>query len=130
MPLVFPITGRPAKIVRRTPRSAAGPLAGLPVVDETDPVGEERVQRGNLLLWHLLERWLCPREVTFCSGICSSGGFAPGGPADRGSAPQFLRILRTGKTSGVRAPSRPPSHHCLQATRLQRQTDYKSGPRR
>src|SRR5437867_6604084 len=43
------------------PRSAAGPLAGLPVVDETDPVGEERVQGGNLLLWHLLERWLCPR---------------------------------------------------------------------
>src|SRR2546428_692367 len=40
------------------PRSAAGPLAGLPVVDETDPVGEERVQGGNLLLWHLLERWL------------------------------------------------------------------------
>ena len=40
----FSITGRPAKIVGRTPRSAAGPLAGLPVVDETDPVGEERVQ--------------------------------------------------------------------------------------
>ena len=55
MPLVFPITGRPAGIVGRTPRSAAGPLAGLPVVDETDPVGEERVQGGNLLLWHLLE---------------------------------------------------------------------------
>ena len=36
------------------PRSAAGPLAGLPVVDETDPVGEERVQGDNLLLWHLL----------------------------------------------------------------------------
>src|SRR3989442_404885 len=32
------------KIVGRPPRSAAGPLAGLPVVDETDPVGEERVQ--------------------------------------------------------------------------------------
>src|SRR5881409_4280678 len=43
MPLVFPITGRPAKLVGRTPRSAAGPLAGLPVVDETHPVGEERV---------------------------------------------------------------------------------------
>src|SRR5881397_690046 len=38
---------RPAKIVGRTPRSAAGPLAGLPVVDETDPVGEERVQGGK-----------------------------------------------------------------------------------
>src|SRR2546427_12158348 len=40
MPLVFPITGRPANIVGRTPWSAAGPLAGLPVVDEIDPVGE------------------------------------------------------------------------------------------
>src|SRR5881296_3218245 len=67
MPLVFPITGRPAKIVGRTPRSAAGPLAGLPVVDETDPLGEG----GS-------------REVTFCSGICSSGGFAQGGPARTG----------------------------------------------
>src|SRR5437870_6443711 len=65
-------------ILTPMPRSAAGPLAGLPVVDETDPVGEERFQGGNLLLWHWLERWLCPREVTFCSGICSSGGFAPG----------------------------------------------------
>src|SRR6059036_3977858 len=61
MPLVFPITGRPAKIVGRTPRSAAGPLAGLPVVDETDPVGEERVLRGNLLLWHLLRAVALPR---------------------------------------------------------------------
>src|SRR5206468_9525625 len=42
-PLVFPITGRPAKVVGRAPRSAAGPLAGLPDVDETDAVGEERV---------------------------------------------------------------------------------------
>src|SRR5437867_8419850 len=77
--LVFPITGRPAKIVGRTPRSAAGPLAGLPVVDETDPVGEERVRGGNLLLWHLLERWLSPRGTRADRG------------ADRGSAPQFLR---------------------------------------
>jgi len=30
MPLVFSITGRSAKIVGRTPRSAAGSLAGLP----------------------------------------------------------------------------------------------------
>src|SRR2546422_10125722 len=35
-------------------------------------------QGGNLLLWHLLERWLGPREVTFCSGTCSSGGLASG----------------------------------------------------
>ena len=69
MPLVFPITGRPAKIVGRTPRSAAGPLAGLPVVDETDPLGEERVQGGNLLLWHLLERWLCPRGTRADRGV-------------------------------------------------------------
>ena len=43
------------------PRSAAGPLAGLAVVDETDPVGEERVQGGNLLLWHLLRAVALPK---------------------------------------------------------------------
>src|SRR5439155_12399714 len=51
------------------PRSAAGPLAGLPVVDETDPVGDRRVQGGNLLLWHLLERWLCPRGTRADQGV-------------------------------------------------------------
>ena len=73
----------------RTPRSAAGPLAGplagLPVVDETDPLDEERVQGGNLLLWHLLERWLCPR----------------GTRSDRGAAPQFLRNSQNWKTRGI-----------------------------
>ena len=49
----------------RTPRSAAGPLAGplagLPVVDETDPVGEERVQGGNLLSRHSAEAEALPK---------------------------------------------------------------------
>src|SRR5438094_955900 len=47
MPVVFPITGRPAKLVGRTPRSAAGHLASLPVADETDPLDEERVPTGT-----------------------------------------------------------------------------------
>src|SRR2546422_10023552 len=83
-------------------------------------------QGGNLLLWHLLERWLCPREVTFCSGICSSGGFCPrevtfwlwhllqrwlctrGTPRGPAGPPHnFYRILSTGTMRGVTEHSLP-----------------------
>src|SRR5439155_12399715 len=74
-PLVFPITGRPAKIVGRTPGPRPAPWPACP-------------------LWMRLILLATggSREVTYCSGICSSGGFAQGGPARTGgAAPQFLR---------------------------------------
>src|SRR5206468_2002033 len=53
------------------------------------------------LLWHLLDRWLCPREVTSCSGICSIGGLAESPPHN------FCRPSGYGKTSGVRRKPAP-----------------------
>src|SRR2546422_1662266 len=64
MPLVFPISGRSAKIVGRTPRSAAGPLAGLPV-DETDagPGGPARTRGSASQFLRNSQNWKNERHL-------------------------------------------------------------------